>query len=107
MFHFDYCVDFSNTQDFDTLHEKLKQGFHLPSYYGENLDALWDCLTDLILSGEGKLTVLHFENVERLDSDYAQKLYGVFVDLKHYGNNTYYDKIIITIETNGSMTEIK
>ena len=107
MFHFDYCVDFSDTQDFDTLHKKLKQGFHLPFYYGENLGALWDCLTDFILSGEGKLTVLHFENVVRLDSDYAQKLYEVFVDLKNYSDNAYYDKIMITVETNGSVTEIK
>ena len=107
MYHFDYTADFGNTHDFDLLHKELKQGFHLPFYYGENLDALWDCLTDLILSGEGRLTVLHFENIESLDSDYGKKLYELFIDLKHYGDDTYYNNTVITIETNGIITEIK
>ena len=107
MVHFDYTVGFGNTYDFGSLQKEVKQGFHLPSYSGENLDALWDCLTDLILSGEGRLTVLHFENIERLNSDYAQKLYELFIELKHYGDDTYYNNIVITIETDGIVTEIK
>ncbi len=27
------------------LHQTLKKELALPEYYGENLDALWDCLT--------------------------------------------------------------
>ncbi len=107
MFHFDYTVDFGNTYDFDTLHKQLKTGFSLPYYYGENLDALWDCLTDLILSGEGRLTILHFENIERLDFDYAQKLYELFIDLKHYCDDAYYNNTVITLEADGIITEIK
>ena len=107
MLHFDYSVDFSGTYDYDTLHKKLRQGFRLPYYYGENLDALWDCLTDLVLSGEVKLTVLHFETVERLDHDYAQKLYDVFVDLKHYCDNAYLDKVHVFVQTNGKTIEIQ
>lgn len=30
----------------DELHQALKQMLHLPDWYGENLDALYDCLTD-------------------------------------------------------------
>ena len=107
MLHFDYSVDLGGIHDYDALHQKLKQGLHLPFYYGNNLDALWDCLTDLVLSGEVKLTILHFETVERLDRDYAQELYKVFVDLKHYGNNAYLDKVHIFVETKGKKTEIQ
>ena len=107
MMHFNYTVDLSGAHDYDSLHKTLTQGFHLPYYYGGNLDALWDCLTDLVLSGEVKLTILHFETVERLDHDYAQDLYEVFVDLKHYDDNAYLDKVHIFVETNGKMTELQ
>ena len=30
------------------LHKFLKKELGFPDYYGENLDALWDCLTDLL-----------------------------------------------------------
>ena len=30
----------------ETAHEYLKEILNLPSYYGKNLDALYDCLTD-------------------------------------------------------------
>jgi len=31
-----------------SLHWELKKKLDLPDYYGENLDALWDCLTGWI-----------------------------------------------------------
>ena len=37
-----------NGADFDSmehLHKVLKVKLELPDYYGENLNALWDCLT--------------------------------------------------------------
>lgn len=33
--------------DAATLHDYLKEALNLPTYYGKNLDALHDCLTDL------------------------------------------------------------
>jgi len=34
-----------NIRDF---HLAMKHSFNLPDYYGDNLDALWDCLTTWI-----------------------------------------------------------
>jgi len=32
--------------DIQTTHEILKKVFEFPDYYGKNLDAFWDCITD-------------------------------------------------------------
>ncbi|WP_313413350.1 barstar family protein [Sedimentibacter sp.] len=37
-------LDFSGIKTMYDLHTYLKKAFHLPDYYGYNLDALWDCL---------------------------------------------------------------
>lgn len=37
-------LDFSGADSLWNLHEYLKEAFHLPDYYGHNMDALWDCL---------------------------------------------------------------
>ena len=37
-------LDFSGIKSYWELHEYFKEVFHLPDYYGHNMDALWDCL---------------------------------------------------------------
>ena len=32
--------------DIQTTHQMLKKIFEFPDYYGKNLDAFWDCITD-------------------------------------------------------------
>ena len=78
-----YRVDLRNIYTREALHNRLKESLDLPYYYGRNLDALMDCLTDfredceieftglselvknLMEYGERLLTTLHrasFEN---------------------------------------------
>lgn len=38
-------IDSSEFNNLEQFHHLLKKKLQLPSYYGENLDALWDCLT--------------------------------------------------------------
>lgn len=40
-------VDLSGVKTAEELHEALKEAFEFPDYYGGNLDALHDCLTDI------------------------------------------------------------
>lgn len=59
------------------LHEALASGLELPDYYGRNLDALADCLSEI-----GEPTRLTLRNWQLLDDrlgDYA----GKFVYVLH------------------------
>ena len=40
-------LDCSNITDKGQLHEALQEALQLPEWYGKNLDALFDCLTEL------------------------------------------------------------
>ena len=53
-------LDFSKTTN-SKIHEYLKAKFSFPEYYGENLDALYDCLCEIstptcagVFNSEGK-----------------------------------------------------
>ena len=37
----------NSCRDWGTLHQRIRKAFGFPDYYGENWDAMWDCLTDL------------------------------------------------------------
>ena len=40
-------LDFTCAETREEIHEILKRELDLPEYYGNNLDALYDCLTDI------------------------------------------------------------
>lgn len=40
-------IDLKNLSSIEEVHEQLKAALDFPSYYGKNLDALYDCLTDI------------------------------------------------------------
>ena len=40
-----FILDFSEVKTLVELHQYLKEIFALPDYYGNNMDALWDCLS--------------------------------------------------------------
>ena len=48
-------LDFSKCRYIGEIHLMLKEKFGLPEYYGENWDALWDCLRYLF--DDEKITV--------------------------------------------------
>lgn len=49
-------INFENCQYISEIHKTLKTEFELPDYYGENWDALWDCLDGLFYD-EGRVVV--------------------------------------------------
>jgi ribonuclease inhibitor len=66
-------------QDKSDLHDYLIKQFNLPSYYGRNLDALWDVLSsNRILK---KITVIHTNYLDTILGDYSKSLLNLFKEL--------------------------
>ncbi len=42
-----YFIDFKKFTDLPSAHEEIASAMNFPSYYGKNLDALWDMLTQI------------------------------------------------------------
>ena len=60
-------------------HAYLKRELHLPEYYGNNLDALWDCLTT---DFSGKMIILQNpQTVKNQLGDYGDSLVRLFKEV--------------------------
>ena len=47
----------NSCRDWGTLHQRIRKAFGFPDYYGENWDAMWDCLTDVFFAAGAKGTL--------------------------------------------------
>ena len=57
-----------------TTHKMLKEIFNFPDYYGENLDALWDCITECFINESGKIIWKSFSKSKEYLGEYADKI---------------------------------
>lgn len=70
-------LGFSNCNYISEIHKELKNKFDFPEYYGENLDALWDCL-DYYTSQNLIVMISGFQIIEKQFDNYASKMKEVF-----------------------------
>lgn len=68
-------------QNREQLHLYLKTQFNLPDYYGNNLDALWDCLSHN--KSIKKITLINSIYLHNILGEYGQLLMNVFIDLQN------------------------
>ena len=83
-------IDFSQCKHFGEIHKIIKEKFGFPDYYGENLDALWDCLrfyTDENL----KVIVKGISSITDDWSDYIDKIIDVFNDVHRESPNIVFE----------------
>jgi len=60
------------------LHEKIASALDFPEYYGKNLDALYDCLTDM--ADETEIEIVDFEAFSECHGKYANRLVRVILE---------------------------
>ena len=75
-----FVLDFGEITTIPELHRYLKDVFSFPDYYGNNMDALWDCLSCCYDAS----TTIELRNLDVLRNnleDTAQILMEVFLDL--------------------------
>ncbi|NFP90979.1 barstar family protein [Clostridium sporogenes] len=70
-------IDGSKINDKNQFHEYIKEIMELPEYYGENLDALWDCITGWIILPVKIEWTNYAVSKERL-GDYVDKILETF-----------------------------
>lgn len=90
-----YTVDFTNIRSYADIHGGLKKSLSLPEYYGENLDALYDSLTDMV-EEDTVIVIKSFDRVTALSNDYAEKMLAVFHTVKDFAESLHmsFDVII-------------
>ena len=67
-------------------HEYLKKKLMLPDYYGENLDALWDCLsTDF---SPKRIIFVNPEQMHENLSDYGDSILKLFAEIAEQNKAT-------------------
>jgi RNAse (barnase) inhibitor barstar len=81
--HFLYA-NLANAQTKQDVQEAIAQAFMFPAHYGKNLDALYDCMTDLVhKSGTQPGFVVVLEQLPdnpRFDREAREQLLDVFRD---------------------------
>ena len=70
-------LDITNIETVRALHIYLAYMLSFPAYYGKNLDALYDCLTDV---SEPTRIILHTKGVRGEMAAYMPRLMQVFRD---------------------------
>ncbi len=69
-------IDGSNINTAADFHEALSAALSFPAWYGKNLDALYDCLTEL--SEDIHLQLNNWHHIETHLKDYSGKAVYVF-----------------------------
>ena len=75
-----FILDFNEIKTVLELHQYLKEVFDLPAYYGNNMDALRDCLS-CCYDESTTIELRHLDTLQRRLEKTTQTMLEVFLDL--------------------------
>ena len=61
----EFIIDCAQATDVKSMHRLLAEALSFPQWYGNNYDALHDCLTDI--REDTTLTLLHFDRTDHFN----------------------------------------
>ena len=75
-----FVLDLADCKEANDLHRRIRITFGFPGYYGENWDAMWDCLTDIFLHEDDRRAILvkGYEAMDKEMQDYCQPMKQIF-----------------------------
>ncbi|MCQ2975371.1 MAG: barstar family protein [Bacteroidales bacterium] len=74
-----YILDFYNINSKEDIHNYLAKNLQLPDYYGKNLDALFEILSEI-----SEPTAFKLDNI---NSEYLESIKQVFIDAENDNDN--------------------
>ena len=79
-------LDLTGCDDINELHKRIKSSLDFPEYYGENLDAFWDCINrDCDIDF---VTVMGVESVSQSLRSTVKQILEMFEENKKEWKNT-------------------
>ena len=102
-----YTLDFSKIEHWSEFHQIIKKELDLPHNYGENWDALWDCLTDMVNNDKiFHVEILGSEILEKKWPGTLDTLVEILKDLKHWEDDFVCDYVKVEIVCGDARYEI-
>ena len=87
-------LDFTKCKCLEEIHLILKSKFGLPEYYGENWDALWDCMDGLFYQrGYFKVKIYGFFSLPKDLREYCISMLEIFDDVHKATPNVTFELI--------------
>ena len=87
-------LDFTGCKYLGEIHLILKTKFGLPEYYGENWDALWDCLRYQWINGKSiKVNIYGFMSLPEDLREYCTVMLEIFDDVHKETPNVVFELI--------------
>jgi ribonuclease inhibitor len=92
-------LDGLNIQTPFQLYNLLNEKLTFPDYFGQNLDALYDVMTDLSWSkSKVKIDIVHYDSLIKEDEEFRKSVLGVLFDIASFWADEEKGRVNIQLE---------